>query len=89
MQIIPGLTEYAMAAKTMTTELAFQNAHDAVQILGGCGLAKEYLAEKLFRDARTALIADGNTEVLQRYGGQLLMETYPRTRNSVLANRFG
>ena len=85
MRLFPGCTEYAMVAKTTATELAFQNAHEAVQIFGGNGLTKEYLVEKLFRDARSALIADGNTEVLQRYGGQLLMESYPRTRNSMLA----
>jgi acyl-CoA dehydrogenase len=85
MRLFPGFTEYAMVAKTTATELAFQNAHEAVQILGGNGLTKEYLVEKLFRDLRTALIADGNTEVLQRYGGQLLKESYPRVRNSMLA----
>jgi alkylation response protein AidB-like acyl-CoA dehydrogenase len=85
MRLFPGCAEYAMVAKTTTTELAFKNAHEAVQIFGGNGLTEEYLVEKLFRDARTALIADGNTEALQRYGGQLLMASYPRTRNSMLA----
>jgi alkylation response protein AidB-like acyl-CoA dehydrogenase len=85
MNLYPGFAEYAMVAKTTATELAFKNAHEAVQIFGGNGLTKEYLIEKLFRDARSGLIADGNTEALQRYGGQLLMESYPRTRNSMLA----
>jgi acyl-CoA dehydrogenase len=84
-RLFPGFTEYAMVAKTTATELAFQNAHDCVQILGGNGLTTEYLAEKLFRDARAALIADGNTEVLQRYGGQLLMQHYPRSRRDMEA----
>jgi acyl-CoA dehydrogenase len=85
MCLFPGLTEYAMVAKTTATELAFQNAHEAVQIFGANGLTKEYLVEKLFRDLRMSLIADGNNEVLQRYGGHLLKETYPRIRNSMLA----
>jgi alkylation response protein AidB-like acyl-CoA dehydrogenase len=85
MRLFPGFTEYAMVAKTTATELAFQNAHEAVQIFGGNGITKEYLVEKLFRDLRMALIADGNTETLQRYGGQLLKDTYPRVRNSMLA----
>jgi alkylation response protein AidB-like acyl-CoA dehydrogenase len=84
-RLFPGFTEYAMVAKTTATELAFQNAHDCIQILGGNGLTQEYLAEKLFRDARAALIADGNTEVLQRYGGQLLMQFYPRNRRDMQA----
>ena len=66
-----------MVAKTTATEMAFQNAHEAVQIFGASGITKEYLVEKLFRDARMSLIADGNNEVLQRYGGQLLMQHYP------------
>jgi alkylation response protein AidB-like acyl-CoA dehydrogenase len=85
MRLFPGFAEYAMVAKTTATEMAFQNAHEAIQILGANGLTEEYLVEKLFRDARAALIADGNTEVLQRYGGQLLMQFYPRTRNSMLS----
>jgi acyl-CoA dehydrogenase len=85
MRLFPGFVEYAIAAKTTTTELAFQNAHDAIQIFGANGLTEEYLVEKLFRDARTALIADGNTEVLQRYGGQLLAQYYPRSRREMNA----
>lgn len=83
MRLFPGFTEYAMVAKTTTTEMAFQNAHEAVQIFGASGITKEYLVEKLFRDARMSLIADGSNEVLQRYGGQLLMEYYPRFRSSM------
>jgi acyl-CoA dehydrogenase len=84
-RLFPGFTEYAMVAKTTTTEMAFQNAHEAVQIFGANGLTKEYLIEKLYRDARSTLIADGNTEVLQRYGGQLLMQHYPRSRRDMQA----
>lgn len=83
MSIFPAFTEYAIAAKTAATEMAFQNAHEAIQILGANGLTKEYLPEKLFRDARTSLIADGNTEVLQRYGGQRIFDTYPRNRSTI------
>ena len=85
MRLFPGFTEYAMVAKTTATEMAFQNAHEAIQIFGASGITKEYLVEKLFRDARMSLIADGNNEVLQRYGGQLLMQHYPRFRSSMEA----
>ncbi|CAB1059423.1 Acyl-CoA dehydrogenase [Olavius sp. associated proteobacterium Delta 1] len=85
--IFPGFPEYSIAAKTVATELAFQNAHDAITILGANGLSTEYHTEKLFRDARENLIADGTTETLQKVGGHFLFETYPRTRESI--NRMG
>jgi acyl-CoA dehydrogenase len=44
--------EYSIASKVTCTELCFENTHDAVQILGGYGLTKEYNTEKLFRDSR-------------------------------------
>lgn len=78
MQISPPNVEYSLVAKTQCTEMAFQNAHEAIQLLGGNGLTKEYLTEKLFRDARSTLIEDGNNETLARHGGHVLMETYPR-----------
>ena len=79
LNISPPHVEYSLVAKTQCTEMAFKNAHDAIQLLGGNGLTKEYLAEKLFRDARATLIEDGNNETLSRHGGHILMETYPRS----------
>jgi len=70
--------EYSVACKFTNTELCYQNAHDAVQIFGGYGLAREYLPEKLFRDARACLIEDGCNEMLAKKGGYFLAETYPR-----------
>jgi alkylation response protein AidB-like acyl-CoA dehydrogenase len=81
--IFPGFPEYSIAAKTVATEMAFQNAHDAITIFGASGLTKEYLPEKLFRDARANLIADGTTETLRKVGGYFLFETYPRPRGSM------
>jgi alkylation response protein AidB-like acyl-CoA dehydrogenase len=78
MNVSPAYTEYSLAAKTQCTEMAFQNAHELIQIMGGNGLTREYLAEKLFRDARATLIEDGNNETLERHGGDILEETYPR-----------
>lgn len=74
----PPHVEYSLWAKTQCTEMAFQNAHEAVQIWGGNGLTKEYVVEKLFRDARATLIEDGNNETLARHGGHIIGETYPR-----------
>jgi alkylation response protein AidB-like acyl-CoA dehydrogenase len=76
--ISPPHVEYSLVAKTQNTEMAFQNAHEAIQIFGGNGLTREYLVEKLFRDARATLIEDGNNETLTRHGGHILGETYPR-----------
>jgi len=46
------------------TETAFKVASEAVQIHGGNGLSKEYVVEKIMRDARASMIEDGTNEVL-------------------------
>jgi alkylation response protein AidB-like acyl-CoA dehydrogenase len=43
-------------------------------------MCREYLPEKLFRDARATLIEDGNNEILAMAAGRLLAQHYPRTR---------
>ena len=55
---------HAMAGKWLSTETAFQVASEAIQIFGGNGLSKEYQIEKIFRDARAAMIEDGVNETL-------------------------
>ncbi len=55
---------HAMAGKWLSTETAFQVASEAIQIFGGNGLSKEYHIEKIFRDARAAMIEDGVNESL-------------------------
>jgi len=55
---------HTMAGKWMSTEVAFQVASEAIQIHGGNGLSREYLIEKLFRDARASMIEDGVNESL-------------------------
>jgi alkylation response protein AidB-like acyl-CoA dehydrogenase len=69
---VPAL-EYAMAAKTFCTQAAFEVASDALQLFGGNGLSKEYQIEKIFRDARAALIEDGTNDMLSLAGMQLVM----------------
>jgi alkylation response protein AidB-like acyl-CoA dehydrogenase len=56
------------AAKVTATQSAFEVASDALQMFGGYGLSREYPMEKLFRDARSLLVADGNNEVLAMKG---------------------
>ena len=55
---------HAVAAKCFATETAFSVASEAMQIFGGFGLAREYVIEKIFRDARASMIEDGVNEAL-------------------------
>jgi alkylation response protein AidB-like acyl-CoA dehydrogenase len=55
---------HSMAGKWLSTETAFKVASQAIQIFGGNGLSKEYVIEKIFRDARSAMIEDGVNESL-------------------------
>ena len=80
--VYPGLPEYSFASKTVCTQMALDNASDAIQAFGGYGLTKEYNTEKWFRDARANMIADGVNEHLNRRGGDLLAKTYPRVRTT-------
>ncbi len=63
----------SIAAKITGTQTAFEVTSEALQIFGGNGLTKEYPMEKLFRDARAGIIADGCNEMLAIKGGGLLM----------------
>lgn len=69
---MPSL-EHAIAAKTYCTENAFSVASDALQVFGGYGLSKEYVIEKLFRDARASLIEDGTTDALSLAGARSIL----------------
>jgi len=70
--------EYGVAAKTFASQAALEVTSDAIQIFGGIGISKDYVVEKLFRDARTTLICDGSDDILALVGGNLLGHTYPR-----------
>jgi alkylation response protein AidB-like acyl-CoA dehydrogenase len=61
------------AAKVTATQTALEVANEALQIFGANGLTKEYPMEKLLRDARAGLIADGCNEVLALKGGNMLV----------------
>jgi acyl-CoA dehydrogenase len=68
----PPSGAHAVAAKCFSTETAFQVASEAVQIFGGNGLSREYPVEKMFRDARAAMIEDGVNETLSLAAVQYL-----------------
>lgn len=71
----PPPPQFSIAAKVHCTENAFQVCNDAVQIFGGGGVSKEFPIEKLFRDARAALIEDGSNDTLSITGGNMLLKT--------------
>lgn len=56
--------QHAVSAKVFCTQMAFEVASEAIQVLGGNGLTREYPVEKLFRDARASLIEDGENGML-------------------------
>jgi len=60
----PPATFLSITSKVYCTQVAVEVANDAVQLHGGYGLAKEFIVEKLFRDARASLIEDGSNDVL-------------------------
>ncbi len=55
---------HTRTAQIYAKRIAFEVAHDAIQVLGAFGLSRESIAEKLFRDARCLLIEDGTLEIL-------------------------
>lgn len=69
---LPAL-QGSTATKVTATQTAFEVASEALQLFGGNGLTLEYPLEKLLRDARASLIADGCNEVLAMKGGSLLI----------------
>ncbi len=67
--------QYSIASKIMGTETAFRVASMAIQIFGGYGLSKDFVIEKIFRDARASMIEDGVNETLALTGaGRLLAD---------------
>jgi len=63
-----GSSPHAIAAKVLSTKTAFEVASEAITIFGGNGLTREYPIEKMFRDARAAMIEDGENNALSIAG---------------------
>jgi alkylation response protein AidB-like acyl-CoA dehydrogenase len=78
---LPPPTEYAIATKSFCTRAAFEVASDALDIFGGNGLSREYPVEKLFRDARVALMEHGSNDVLALVAARRLLETPGASRH--------
>lgn len=62
------------AAKVTATQTAFEVASEAMQMFGGNGVTREYPLEKLMRDARASMVADGVNEVLALRGASSLID---------------
>lgn len=69
-------SHHALAAQVYCKRTAFEVAHTALQVHGANGITKDYLVEKLFRDARVKLIEDGTTEVLGLEAATGVVENY-------------
>ncbi len=71
-------TAHALAAQAYSKEKAFEVVTDALQLFGGAGITKDYVIEKIFRDARCGLIEDGTVEILglEALEDMLQEETY-------------
>jgi alkylation response protein AidB-like acyl-CoA dehydrogenase len=70
--------EYSVIAKVFGCQSAFEVTSEAIQIFGGNGLTREYIVEKLFRDARATLIEDGSNDILAIAAGHKMIHNYPR-----------
>lgn len=68
-----GAIQYAIASKIFSTQAAFDVSSDAITVFGGNGLAREYVVEKLFRDARASMIEDGENSMLAIGGAEDLI----------------
>ena len=75
-QTMPPALQYSVASKVFCTEAAFTVSSDALQLHGGMGLVKGMLVEKLFRDARAAMIEDGTNEVLSLGAVRRVIDSY-------------
>ncbi len=55
--------KYSAMAKLYASECAHRCAHKCIQIHGGYGYVKDYIAERLYRDARITEIYEGTSEI--------------------------
>jgi len=70
--------EYSVMGKVFACQYANEVVKDALIIFGGNGLTREYIIEKLYRDAASTYIEDGSNDVLAICAGQKVIQTYPR-----------
>lgn len=59
-KVIPLMTS---STKCFVSDMAMKVTTDAVQILGGYGVTKDYPVEKMMRDAKCVQILDGSNQI--------------------------
>ncbi len=64
-------------AKLFATEAAMENAAEAMRIFGGYGYSKEFLVERLYRDAPLLVIGEGTNEMQRLLIAKRLIERNP------------
>jgi alkylation response protein AidB-like acyl-CoA dehydrogenase len=76
-RLSPQTHPYVTAsAKVTVTQEAMKVVDEAFQLFGGVGTSREYPIERLYRDARSALIEDGENYVLTMRLGLLAQQLY-------------
>jgi alkylation response protein AidB-like acyl-CoA dehydrogenase len=66
----------AAMAKLFCTDAAMQVVTDAVQVLGGYGLAREFRVERMMRDAKAFQIFDGTSQIQKLIIGRYLARAH-------------
>ena len=64
-------------AKLFATEAAMENAAEAMRIHGGYGYSKEFIVERLYRDAPLLCIGEGTNEIQRLLIAQRLIDRNP------------
>lgn len=57
------MAPYAAMSKCFASDMAMKVTEDAVQILGGYGIMKEYPVERMMRDAKVTQIIEGTNQI--------------------------
>lgn len=57
------MTKQSAMAKYYASEIAVENATEAVQIFGGYGYTKDFPVEKFYRDSKLCTIGEGTSEI--------------------------
>ncbi|MHA2073005.1 MAG: acyl-CoA dehydrogenase family protein [Candidatus Hodarchaeales archaeon] len=69
-------TVSASCAKAFATDYGMKTASDALQIFGGYGYTKNYLIEKMFRDAKLYQIYEGTSQIQRMIIGRFMLSSY-------------
>jgi alkylation response protein AidB-like acyl-CoA dehydrogenase len=64
-------------AKLFATEAAVENALESMRIHGGYGYSKEFVVERLYRDAPLLVIGEGTNEIQRLVIAKRLIERNP------------